>query len=197
MITFNKYNTLNALLVILAIVSGYYWYQPNARSAKPAATASIDSFALGVHALQYNAEGLKRGEMTTPKLIHFTANDSALLTTPQFTLYPVGNTAPWLISANEGQTFNGSKQIDLRDHVVIHQPRTANNSDSTIETSLLHIFPKENFANTDQRVTLVQPGINVSSIGMNAYLNEKRVTLLSHARSSYDPHKAQPITALS
>ena len=147
--------------------------------------------------MQFDVLGQKQGELDTPKLLHFVNNDSSVLTTPLLTLYSKDHKSPWVISSQTGKTFNGTEKVDLIDNVVIHQAPSSQNQDTTITTSLLHLFPKQQLASTDQSVTLVQSGVKITSIGMNAYLDKKQVTLLSHARGLYDPNKAQPLHSLS
>lgn len=197
MIMTKKYYFINALLLLLAIVSFLGWYHYTANPGNSKTTAMIDAFAIDIDGMQFDDLGQKQGELKSPKLLHFASDDSSLLTTPYLTLYSKDNKAPWTITSKTGKTFNGTEKVDLIDNVVIHQPTSAQNQDTTISTSLLHIFPKQQLANTDKSVTLVQSGIKITSIGMNAYLDQKHVTLLSQARGFYDPTKAQPTHSLS
>lgn len=197
MILTKKYYFLNILLLLLAIVSFLGWYQFKTNPSPVKTADSIDAFAMGIQGVQFDELGQKQGEMDSPKLLHFASEDSSVLTTPLITLYSKDNKAPWSISSQTGKTFNGTEKVDLIDNVVIHQPPGAQNQDTTITTSLLHIFPNQNLANTDKPVTLVQSGVKITSVGMNAYLDQKHVTLLSQARGFYDPNKAQPIHSVS
>ncbi|MCD6045408.1 MAG: lptC [Gammaproteobacteria bacterium] len=197
MILTKKYYFLNVLLLLLAIVSFLGWYQFKTNPSTAKTAASIDAFAIGIQGVQFDELGQKQGEMDSPKLLHFARDDSSVLTTPLITLYSKDNKAPWSISSQTGKTFNGTEKVDLIDNVVIHQSPGAQNQDTTITTSLLHIFPNQQLANTDKPVTLVQSGVKITSVGMNAYLDQKHVTLLSQARGFYDPSKAQPIHPVS
>ncbi len=197
MIMTKKYYFLNALLLLLAIVSFFGWYQFKANLSAAKTEVGIDAFATGIDGVQFDELGQKQGELQSPKLLHFVNDDSSVLTTPLLTLYSKDNKAPWSISSQTGKTFNGTQKIDLIDNVVIHQPPGAQNQDTIITTSLLHIFPNQKLANTDKPVTLVQSGVKITSVGMNAYLDQKHVTLLSQARGFYDPNKAQPIHSVS
>ena len=197
MIVSKKYYFINALLLLLAILSFLGWYHYTAKPKHTETTNVIDAFAIGIDGTQFDIMGQKQGELKSPKLLHFASDDSSLLTTPYLTLYSKDNKAPWTITSKTGKTFNGTEKVDLIDNVVIHQPTSAQNQDTTISTSLLHIFPKQQLANTDKSVTLVQSGVKITSIGMNAYLDQKHVTLLSQARGFYDPTKAQPTHSLS
>lgn len=197
MIVTKKYYFINALLLLLAVVSFFGWYHYTTNPGKAKTTAIIDAFAIDIDGMQFDVSGQKQGELKSPKLLHFVSDDSSLLTTPHLTLYSKNDKAPWTITSQTGKAFNGTEKVDLIDNVVIHQPTSAQNQDTTISTSLLHIFPKQQLANTDKSVTLVQSGVKITSIGMNAYLDQKHVTLLSQARGFYDPTKAQPTHSLS
>ncbi len=192
-----KYYFINVLLLLLATLSFWGWYHYTTKPKHTETTSIIDAFAIGIDGTQFDVMGQKQGELKSPKLLHFVDNDTSLLTAPLLTLYSKDNKTPWTISSKTGKTFNGTEKVDLIDDVVIHQPTGAQNQDTTITTSLLHIFPKQQLANTDKSVTLIQSGIRITSIGMNAYLDQKHVTLLSQVRGSYDPTKAQPAHSLS
>lgn len=192
-----KYYVLNGVLLLLAIVSFFGWYHFTSKPHDSKTTADVDAFAMGIDGVQFDALGQKQGELKSPQLLHLARDDSSLLTTPELTLYSKDNKAPWTISSQSGKTFNGIEKVDLIDNVVIHQPVGAQNQETTIMTSLLHIFPDKQWANTDKPVTLIQSGIKITSVGMNAYLDQKHVTLLSQARGFYDPNKAQVSHSLS
>ena len=61
---------------------------------------------------------------------------------------------------------------------------STDNKESTITTSKIIYYPKQQLATTTHFITMQQPGIIVKSHGMNAYLNQQRVQLL-RARGQY------------
>ena len=70
---------------------------------------------------------------------------------------------------------------------VIHQKENAHTSESTISTEELTYFPKDKLATSALKVTYKQQNNQVEAVGMRAYLNDKRVQLLSQARGTYAP----------
>jgi lipopolysaccharide export system protein LptC len=72
--------------------------------------------------------------------------------------------------------------------VIVHQAQNEHTSESTLTTESLTYFPKDKLATTLLKVTYERPQMITESTGMKAYLAEKRVLLLSEARSTYVPN---------
>jgi len=152
-----------------------------------------DFYLTDVLALEFNQQGQLIHRLVSPKVVHIPANDTLLLRNPDLTLYSesVPVKSPWRITALHGKTIQNDKQAWLWGNVVLHQPPSAENKDSTILTSQLTIYPDKNMAETYAPVTVLEPGLEVHSVGMRAYFKEKRVDLLSRAQGVYDVNEAK------
>jgi lipopolysaccharide export system protein LptC len=150
-----------------------------------------DFIAHDVVATETNEQGLLHNQFITPKIVHYTKNDTAFYDKPHIISYPNNEKKPWDITADHGQSVHGTKELILWGNVNIHEPESALNNDIRMTTSRLVVYPEKNYAETDQPVTFTEPGLVVNSVGMKIYFKEKRVQLLNQARGEYDATKAK------
>jgi lipopolysaccharide export system protein LptC len=92
---------------------------------------------------------------------------------------------PWNIYADRGQARHGADIIQLWDNVRLLQAAGAKNQALTIKTSAMTIYPQQQYAETDQPITLWQPGGTASSVGLRAWQKTGIIELLSRAQGHY------------
>jgi LPS export ABC transporter protein LptC len=144
-----------------------------------------DSIAYGVTAKRFDKSGMLVSVFKTPRLMHYPYHDSTRFESPRITLYQK-DAPPWRIQADRGSSRDGASKISFFENVILQQSQGANNKASKISTSQLAYFPKKQLATSDVFIRLEQPGLDINSTGMRAYLNENRVVLLAKARGQYD-----------
>lgn len=150
-------------------------------------TADVTVEQLTVH--QYNQAGQLAHSLETVFLRHIPANDTHYLQTPNIMISQT-NQAAWTIQSGHAVASNHGTIITFHQHVVIHQNASANNLESSFNTEEITYFPKEKKAVSTKDICFKQPGNLVESKGMNAYFDEKRIQLLSHARGRYESNHA-------
>lgn len=182
-----------AFLLLVLVYTGWLFKQTSSGiSTAHTQNNHPDFFVKNIYAVEFNPNGEIYHTLKTPYLLHYPFQDTSYLTTPELLLYSQDRSKqPWNISARKGIARQGTKVINLIDNVIIHEPAGVNNSNLTIRTSELTIYPATNLAQTDKPVTFIEPGIEVHSIGMNAYLKEKRVQLLNQAKGVYDANETK------
>jgi lipopolysaccharide export system protein LptC len=147
-------------------------------------TADMMIHHLTVH--QFDVQGQLAHDIYTPFMRHIPTNNTHLLNTPRIVISEQ-NQPKWEIHAQKATALYGGKQITFQQSVVVHQDKGKNNAESTFRTEEVTYFPKDKRAITALDVTLEQPGHQVQAKGMEAYLSEKHVKLLSQARGTYAP----------
>jgi len=152
-------------------------------------TSRPDAFMKDVLAVETDRQGQIVKTLKTPYLVHYNLNDRAELTDPIYTIYQTDEKQPWVITALSGVSLQGGKTILLNDNVNIHEKQGAHNEDILILTSNLTYYPSEQLATTDKHVTIKKPDLLVTATGMNAYLAQKQIDLLSNTRGTYVPEK--------
>ncbi len=189
-----RYFTYCILLTLAVIYTGWLVREINTRPTvvDPSQDRHPDAFAEQVIATNLDEKGNIHNRLITPRIVHYARHDSAVVTQPHIILYGDDrNKQPWHITSVHGRTMNGLDTIYLWDHVKIHEPQGQDNKNLTVTTSRLTIYPDKNYAETKQPVHFTEPGVTVDSVGMKAYLKEKRVELLSQARGVYDAKQAE------
>ena len=183
---------IGVLIIILSYTLWLVQETTGSSTSKNKEDNRPDFFAKNVYATEYDKFGKLSHILQTPYLLHYTYQDTSDLTTPAFTIYSDKDAKqPWHITSKTGKAIHGTTIVDLKGNVIIHQPAGPSNNDVVIHTEALTVYPKQNFAQSNLLVTIDEPGINVSAIGMKVYFKEKRVELLQSARGVYDQSKSK------
>tara|TARA_B100000989_G_scaffold298988_1_gene291699 strand:+ start:8200 stop:8796 length:597 start_codon:yes stop_codon:yes gene_type:complete len=180
-------------LLLLLIYTIWLLKQTSMNQFAPKAedTSHPDAFAEQVVATHIDKQGKLHSQLISPRIVHYPDHDSSVASNPHVILYnDKDGKNPWHVTALNGKTIDGDTQIILWDNVKIHEPPGNNNDDMTMTTSYLEVYPDKDFAKTDKPVTFSETGVVVKSVGMKAYINEKRVELLSRAQGVYDAEVA-------
>lgn len=183
----NKTFILSAVLICALFFSGWLIQQMNnnAMNATVNPPDTPDTFMEKATYVKLDQNGNLHSKIYVSKMKHYPSNDTSYFTTPRVIFYNQ-NHVPWDITANEGKSQSGVSQVFLWDNVKIHQPAGPNSHELTMTTTNLTIFPEKQFAQTDQPVTIIEPGSVINSVGLRANLNTGEVQLLSHARGVYE-----------
>jgi len=181
------------LFFILITLAGSGWYfsgssDKNRLDEKTLATTA-DTIVKGLTVRQYDTEGKLANLLESPEMHHIPDNNTNLLYSPHIVIAQVNQPA-WDIQSQKARSIQGGEQITFLGKVIIHQDKGERVQESTMRTDSLDYFPHKKFAATSLAVIFEQPGSIVQAIGMNAYLDEKRVELLGKARATYVPSHA-------
>ena len=180
------------LCIALFCLACSSWY-----FAKPAKITQLDPQTLATTAdtiitdltiHEFDTTGNQVSYLRSPLVHHIPEDNTHWLKSPHI-IIAQENQADWEIDSEEATALHGGQQITFEKHVVIHQDQNEHKVPSTFKTESLTYYPKEKFATTLEKVTFIQPGQVVEATGMNAYLAEKRVQLLSKTRGIYEPKK--------
>ena len=184
-------NILSILgLCLLVSYTGWLWRETTRSTlVSTEDNKHPDFFAINITATETGPTGLIKDQFISPKAVHYTVNDTAFYDDPHIISYSTDGKSPWDITALHGQSINGTQKLILSDNVKIHEPPGPKNNDTWITTSWLAVYPKQNYAETDQPITFIEPDLTVNSIGMRLYFKEKRIELLNQSRGVYDATK--------
>lgn len=176
------------LLAISASIS--IWFLSQQPETRPAPSEQVsrtaDSFMENFTTRVLNSSGKTEYELNARKMMHFPYDDHAEFQTPHLTLYQADGER-WTIASETGLTENGTERISLLGKVLMQQhPIETETPGINIHTRDVLILPQESYAETSQHVLITQGKNNTESIGLNAYLAEKRILLLSQVRGTYE-----------
>jgi lipopolysaccharide export system protein LptC len=184
---FIMYTTRNILLFILAglFAVATNWLLDQEDSADNEATIGRndpDLYMLNAKITQFATSGGRQHEIIASRLTHFPLTDMTALISPEVKLFARNTTNPWKITADNGRLLPESQ---LRDEIVelwdnVSAEKSASPGEFIkIKTASLTIYPGQDFAETDQMVTIDGVGGRTSAAGMHAYLNEGRFLFVS------------------
>jgi lipopolysaccharide export system protein LptC len=145
-----------------------------------------DAIMEGVNAVIMDKQGKPSMKIVTPRMVHYTDNDTSHLTSPRLTIYRK-SPKPWIITADYALASKGVEDILFKKNVTIHHPADMNNPSTLIKTPSLIVHPNAQTAETNELITLIQPSMTVKATGMYADMNSGDIKLLSQARGEYVP----------
>ena len=117
-------------------------------------------------------------------MLHYYTENKTEFENPDFLIYTKNN-SPWHIFALHGQALSGIESVKLWDNVRVHQDQSKTNHELNLQTSEMTLHPKTQTANTNQPVLLIQPGYQVSAVGVDLSLKEEKVDLISNAKGEF------------
>lgn len=175
---------LGILLLLGIALSG--WALWSSRDTPRPTIAAPGRSAYVLHDFQLVAldkQGLESFTLTAPLLQETPGAKTLDLTTPVF-LLPDKQGQSWNVRSNTAWVNERQDEIHLQGDVVATSPSGAT-TPVTMKTEQLKIFPNNRVATTDGQVEVIQPGITMRGVGMQADLVGKRVQLLSQVKTRY------------
>jgi lipopolysaccharide export system protein LptC len=134
----------------------------------------------------FNEKGNISSVIKSEKAKHYPDRNIAVLTEPNLLVYREDNT-PWRVTAESGEYSLDQEKIELEKNVVIIRDEHLA-TPWKLTTESLTILNKSRFATTTQAVTISDSVSIMKGIGMNAWLDDKRIKLTSNVRGSYVQH---------
>ncbi|WP_312290379.1 LPS export ABC transporter periplasmic protein LptC [Stutzerimonas nitrititolerans] len=183
-----RFPALLILIAALLVAVGYWNIRPESFMQVPAASTAgqpeIDFYVINSRTVQYQPDGKRHYELTAEKMEHIAATDMSLLTRPDLLAYR-GTELPWHVTSERGEVGPQGQEVELIDQVRVERT-DAKGRPTIITTSRLTVFPEKDYAQTRQPVRIEAANGVTTATGMNAYLNEGRVLLLSNVRGQHE-----------
>lgn len=135
-----------------------------------------------------NGMGQPAHKLRAPRMVHYADDGSTEFTRPDITLYQEG-AAPWEVHAERGWMSKDHKHILLQDEVLIENPAAPASQVWHLKTRDLTLLPDEEYAETAQPVTITGRTSETRGVGMQVFIKEGRLKLLSKVRGRYETKK--------
>ncbi|MBA2654764.1 MAG: LPS export ABC transporter periplasmic protein LptC [Gammaproteobacteria bacterium] len=149
---------------------------------------SPDSYMVDASYLRTNDNGQRDVIVFSPKVTHYKDQDTSHFQNPKIQIYKNGE--EWHITSRNAKGIQGANTLYLYDNVKVKQLPSKKNGSTLLSTNTLTIFPKQNIVSTKDYVTIEQPGLKISAIGLRGDLNTGDIQLLSKTRGQYDPKQS-------
>ncbi len=184
------------LLLLLALLS--WWLntkvQPPPRLPDRSSRHDPDFYVEGFSAARMNEDGTKRYELVGKRLTHYPDDQSTELESPSLVYFDYER-APVTVRSDLAQVTHGGKDVFFSGNVQVSRSGYAENPELGLFTTRLHVVPDQEFAQTDQPVTMIEGNSKASSIGLEFDNKTRQIKLLSNVQATYDnPRSLTPTT---
>lgn len=173
------------VIALLSYADWERWLESESITGSEEAQPDLISFA--VEQLQFNKKGEKHFLLKAEQIQQFLDEDRNLIIQPDLLLYREQQPA-WHTTAKEGRSDALGDNIHLLGGVQIQQQGRTDGA--TLETETLTLSATTSHAFTDDKVIVRQTGLYIEAEGLEADLNENRITLKRRVTSIYDPAKS-------
>lgn len=137
-----------------------------------------------------NREGGLQSVLSAEQVFHYPDDDTTELAHPHMEIYNGGEN-PWQVVAERGTVKSDNEVIVLHGRVEIWRIDDRGRREYEILTSELRIFPKVQYAETDNAATIKGPSSVTKTRGFRANFEHNRLELLEQVRSR---HEKRPST---
>jgi len=172
---------------VLVAALGYWNINSSSESELPTLATqenTIDFFAQGTHTLQFTDVGTLHYELTSPRIEHTQSDDITQLFQPDLLLFR-GTELPWHITSERSEVSPDGEEVELIKNVRIE--RTDDQGRPTILTTEQLIYvPATEYAHTKLAVKIEAANGVTTGVGMQTYLNESKMHLLSNVRGRHE-----------
>lgn len=175
------------LLAAAVVVSGWMLLREQARNAGPRFTGpprsdyQLQDFELA----SYGDTGKLAFRLRAPRLSHDDARTAFHVEKPVFQFFNTDGNA-WDAQSLRAQIDTRSKQVAMRDSVVVTQKLQDSDGEFRLETEALDADTNARIITSDQAVTLRRPGSILSGIGLTADLDTKQFQLAAAVRGRFE-----------
>ena len=174
------------LLLIALVYWGFFGSPNDTPLTNPDNPERVDFFIRDAHITRFDKNGQVAHIIQSPHLQHLPVPELVSLTRPTITV--TGDASGSLeISSDDGSMTDDESMIELAGNV-----RVIDNSELetllVLTTAVMTLFPPESYAKTDAPVTIQQGNNQTDAIGMQLWLRENRIDLMSDVRGYYAIH---------
>jgi LPS export ABC transporter protein LptC len=135
------------------------------------------------HLTHFDDQGVLHHTVQGKRLEQNAANGESLLHQPQAIFFR-NNQATWEVTADNGWMDANRKNARLQQNVTINR---LDNSQTKATTSIVHLELPQQIARNDVPVDIMQGANTLSGVGIEMFLAENRLKLLSDIRGRYVP----------
>lgn len=129
-------------------------------------------------------QGLLARRLDGAFMVHYADDDTADVDRPVLTTFKL-NQPNWRLDAQTGWVGPDAGLVQLRGDVTMG--RRGDNSNLTIKTPALLVFPENDYAQTEERVVITEKTSTTEGLGMTADLDQKHLRLLAQVKGTYAP----------
>ena len=171
-------------LSTIAITGLWLYYMPSTnKTPSIAQTLHLpDRYMKDVTFSNFDNNGKLKQKITVHKAKHYKQGNLMQYMDPILVFYSE-NGGNWKLTAKKGLSRSGFNFLELEQDVVLHRDSSDSNSEITAKTSKLSAQTKLGIVSTKEAVTITQPGIVISGMGLEGTLKTGNLHTLSNTKT--------------
>lgn len=180
------------VILLLTLAAGSWWLaQDQVPDKDPVEQADTgdrpDYYVKGLVLTTTDPDGNPSRSLSAAELRHYLQDESTEVESAALTLYTDdGN--PWRVAAASGWVSADGEEVLLKGPVTLDREGGPDNRPLKLETRDLRIQPREGYAETDEKVTVVSDQDRVEAVGFQAWLKRPtRIKFLAQVKGRYVP----------
>ena len=186
----NYYRQLLAVLLICAAALSW-WLLQHDQPDDPAAVAggqrTVDYYVIGLDVTRMTAAGLPAHRLRAQRLRHFSSDETTELDQPRLTVYQA-DAPPWEVDAERARISADGSLLLLQGEVLIERAAGRTTRPIRMQTRELRVRPREDYAETDEKVRVESESDWLVAVGMQAWLRApNRLKFLSQVNGYHVP----------
>jgi len=172
------------IAVLLSAGSFWLWRLLVDEEGRPATAGphEPDYYLVDMVRHTMNKQGELQNVLIADRVYHYPDDDSTELARPRMEIYN-DTASPWQVVAERGTVQSNTELVMLHGRVEIWRLDDAGERELEILTSELRVFPKVQYAETDNAATIKGPGSVTKTRGFRANFSHNRLELLERVRS--------------
>ncbi len=135
---------------------------------------------------QANVQGQVTSEIMAEKITQYADPEKTELANAHLFMYGEAE-QPWQIMANHVLLTANNERADLTGNVKLYRAATADQEETTVMSEQFTWWPQQQFGETDKFITLLQPGLTVTSVGAAVDAAQGEIDLLAEVEVVYEP----------
>ncbi|MGB5199955.1 MAG: LPS export ABC transporter periplasmic protein LptC [Sedimenticolaceae bacterium] len=184
------YRQLLAVLLVCAAVLSWWLLQhnpPDDPSALSGAQRTVDYYVVGLDVTRMTPAGVPAHRLRAQTLRHFSSDETTELDRPHLTVFQA-DAPPWEVDAEQARMSADGSLLLLTGEVLIERAAGDATRPIRMQTREVRVKPREDYAETDEKVRVVSNANRLDAVGMQAWLRPpSRIRFLSQVKGHYVP----------
>jgi len=174
-------------MALFGALTFWLWRQLDEDTAKDAGNTPHEPDYYLVEMIRHtmNREGGLQNVLTAEQVFHYPDDDTTELAHPHMEIYN-GDANPWQVVAERGLVKANNEVIFLQGRVEIWRVDSLGQREFEILTSELRVFPKVQYAETDNAATIKGRSTVTRTRGFRANFEHNRLELLERVRTRHE-----------
>ena len=174
---------INLVTLALAALLFWWWQQEVQQTTESQAQWIPDYYLTHATISQYDEQGVLSSDISAKRFTHIREFGTTDMLQPRFNIYLADTNAAWFGKADEGLILDSGAQINLMGNALVTNGPDVNRPFS-LNSQSLRLFPKQNYAESDEQVNLVAKYSHLTGTGMQLTLDNQRLLFLHQVKGS-------------